>query len=73
MMAGMVATALGLHFAFFSLPVWIASFVVAKSGLRGTNVTMNLFFLATNLISWAVVTYIALSLVAKQRRKHQHI
>jgi hypothetical protein len=68
LMVGITATAIGFRIAFFSAPVWVASFIFTKSGLRATNVTINLIYLATNILFWTVLAYAAFALITKRKQ-----
>jgi hypothetical protein len=65
---GVLATVAGFRLIFLTAPVWVASFIVAKSGLHATHATLNLTYLATNILFWAAVAYVALTLLSKRKR-----
>ena len=69
LMVGIIVTAVGFRFIFFCVPAAVASFIFAKSGLHATNVVMNLIYLATNILSWGVVAYVAFALIAKRKQR----
>ena len=65
---GVLTTVAGFRLIFLTAPVWVASFIVAKSGFHATTATLNLTYLATNILFWAAVAYVALTLLLKRKR-----
>lgn len=68
LMAGIIFTVIGFRFIVFHAPVWVASFIVAKTGLHATNVTLNLTYLMTNVFFWGLIAYIAFAIIAKRKQ-----
>ena len=69
LMVGIVVTVIGFRFILFHAPVGVASFIVAKAGIHATNVTLNLTYLVSNILFWAVIAYIVFTLIAKRKER----
>jgi len=70
---GILAALAGFRLAILTAPVWVASFLVAKTGVHATNVTLNLTYLAIDLLFWSVIAYLALTLGSRHKmRSSQH-
>ena len=68
--AGILATLAGFRLSILTAPVWVASFIVAKAGVHAKNATLNLTYLVTNILFWSVVTYLALVLSSRHKKRH---
>ena len=66
---GIAITLVGFRFGSRVLhaPVWCASWIIAHSWPGASNAVQNLTYLAVNILSWAVVVYVLLRLLSKQR------
>lgn len=67
--AGIIVTIIGFRFGSRVLhaPMWCASWIVAHYAPGASNVVQNLTYLAANILSWAVVTYLLLMLFSKRK------
>jgi hypothetical protein len=65
---GVLSTVAGFRVTFLTAPIWVASFIVSKAGLHATNATLNLTYLATDILFWASVAYVGLTLLPKRKR-----
>ena len=67
--AGIAITLVGFRFAsrVLQAPVWCASWIIAHSWPGASDVVQNLTYLAVNILSWALVVYVLLRLLSKQR------
>ena len=69
LMVGIIVTVVGFRFILFHAPVGVAIYIFAKSGLHARNVTMNLIYLATNILFWAVIAYLVFALIGKRKQR----